>query len=82
MASAERKTPALRVNMKKEAHAFLTNANPAKFGKTVNASPKNVLTVRTRLMENVPANANAKKVQNNGLRALVPLFPPFVMMAV
>lgn len=59
MAFAERKTPALRVNMKKEAHAFLTNANRMKFGKTDNAFPKNVPMVRTRLMGNALISANA-----------------------
>lgn len=44
--------------------------------------PEKCLTAKTKSTANAPANANAKKVQNNGLRALVPLFPPFVMMAV
>lgn len=82
MASAERKTPALRVNMKRAAHAFLTNANLAKFGKTVNVSLKNALMVKIRSMANVPINANVKKALNNGLKGRVVIKQPSAMMVV
>lgn len=67
--------------MKKEAHAFLTNANPAKFGKTVNASQKSVRMGLIRLMVNVLISVRVKRVKLSRLRLPLPLAIPLFVIS-